>query len=541
MQSFRELVEDYALSMWQRRWYAVVVAWSICLAGWAFVIQMPDVYESKARIYVDTESVLRPLLKGIVVDTNVLSEVELMQRTLLSTPNLTKISHMADLDLDAKTPLDQQNLITQLRRRVTITTEGPGLFSIAYGDPSPQTAKKVIESILNVFVESNLGNRRNDLVMARNFIDEQISAYQRQLDDIEKRMADFKAKNIDVLSGDQTIIGRLEAATAELQKTKVELAEARDKQSELRRQLADVPKLVETTNADSMGPDLSPPGDIAGSGPLGDAAVRVADLQKKLGDLLLSYTEQHPDVVRVKHQLELAQKELETEQDTKSKDAAPPDASLARGVKSTIPNPVYQEVKLQLVTLDTTIASLVGRMARNAEEVKKWQQLAQSSPELNAQMVRLGRDYEIIKRSYQELLNRREAAKMGQEMQAQTQTVSYRIIDPPELPRKPIGPNRPLFLGIVLIAGLMAGGGLAFVLVHVDDAIRNTVQLQHSVPFPLLGCVSLLRSELSRRQALVSTACFSLTVVGLLGVFGIMLAEVSYLRVVAQSVLKLHV
>lgn len=540
MQSIREIIEDYALSLWQRRWYAVAAAWAICLAGWAFVIQMPDVYEAKARIYVDTASVLRPLLKGIVVDTNVLSEVELMQRTLLSTPNLTKISHMSDLDLDVKTPRDQQNLITQLRRRITITTEGPGLFSISYRDSIPQRAQKVVESILNVFVESNLGNRRKDLVMARNFIDEQINAYQQKLDDIEKRMADFKAKNIDMLSGDQTIVSRLEAAAAAMQKTRTELAEARDQQKELQRQLANVPEFVETTNADATGPDLNPPGDIADSNPLGEATARVAELKKKLSDLLLSDTEQHPDVVRVKHQLEQAQKELEAAQNTKSKNLSLPDNSQARGVKSTLPNPIYQQLKVQLVTLDTTIASLSGRLARNAEEVKKWKQLAQSSPELNAQMVRLGRDYEIIKRNYQELVNRREAAKMGEEVQGQTQTVSYRVVDPPELPSKPTGPNRPLFLGIVLIAGVVGGCGLAFLLIHVDDTIRNTVQLQHLVPFPILGSVSLLRSEMNRRRAFVSTACFGLTIIGLLGAFGITLATESHLRAVAQAVLKLH-
>src|SRR5579863_9554469 len=126
------IVMTYARALWRRRWYAAAVAWVICLAGWAFVIHLPNQYEAKARIYVDTESMLRPLLRGIAADSNILSQVDLMQRTLLSRPNLQKVSHMADLDLAAHTPADTEGVINDLRARTTVSGEGRNLFTISY-------------------------------------------------------------------------------------------------------------------------------------------------------------------------------------------------------------------------------------------------------------------------------------------------------------------------------------------------------------------------------------------------------------------------
>jgi polysaccharide chain length determinant protein (PEP-CTERM system associated) len=554
MQNIREIIHDYAAAFWGRRWYVILVAWPICLAGWGFVIHMPDMYKAKARVYVDADSMLRPLLRGIAADTNEINEIQLMERTLLSGPNLTKVAHLADLDLKVKTPTDQEELVDALRESISISTDGRNMFSIAYTATDPQRAKKVVESVLDVFVESNLGNSRRDLITARNFIDEQIREYQRQLDGIEKRMSDFKSRNIGAIGGDQTFTGRLESSAADLQKAREELQDSREKQKELQHQLANVPEYIETASSDSLGPDLGPPGpggpDSASAGPPGAAPIdpntaaaqmKVKDLEAKISDLLLAYTNEHPDVVHMKRLLDQAKKNLKAAEEAAPK--APPQndglqGAAARTVKTTVPNPVYQQLKLQLVSLDTTIAGLEGRERRSSDEVKKWNQLAQSQPELNAQMVRLARDYEIIKRSYQELLNRREAAKIGQEMQSQTQTVSFRIIDPPELPHLPIGPNRELFMVIVLVAGLGAGGALVYVLAKTDETISNVSRLESAAPFPILGSVTLILSTDARRHALVGVVAFSMTIFGLLGAFGVSLMEQTQLKHIAQSVLK---
>src|SRR5579859_5015697 len=157
MTSVKAMALTYARALWRRRWYGVAVSWLVCLAGWAFVMQIPNQYEAKARIYVDTDSVLRPLMRGIAVDTNILSQVDLMQRTLLSAPNLQKVSHSADLDLAARTPAESEGIVNSLRQRIAVLGEGRNLFTLTYTGPNRETAAKVVQSLLTVFVESNLG------------------------------------------------------------------------------------------------------------------------------------------------------------------------------------------------------------------------------------------------------------------------------------------------------------------------------------------------------------------------------------------------
>jgi polysaccharide chain length determinant protein (PEP-CTERM system associated) len=523
----------YAAALWRRRWQGAVVAWLFCLAGWAFVMQLPNIYQATARIYVDTDSMLRPLMRGIAVDSNILNEVDLMQRTLLSRPNLLRVLHLSDLDLGAKTQADTEDLLTDLQRRITVSSEGRNLFSLAYSGPNVTVAKKVVQSLLTVFVESNLGNSRKDMVSARNFIDEQLHDYERQLDAADKRMSEFKAKNIGFLPGDNNFSTKLEAAAQELARTQAELEESKQKKEELTKQLATIPKTIETTSA---GPDIGagpPISDDTGSGSGSEASARVTDLERQIKVLLDTYTPLHPDVVRLQKRLDQAKQEAKEEKEKKEKEAAEAPktdgdtpAVDPRATHNTAPNPTYESLTLQMVTLQTTIASLESRLQRNAAEVEKWRKLAVSVPEVAAQMAKLNRDYDVIHKAYDELLNRREAAKIGNDLETQTQTVQFRIIDPPDAPTAPIGPKRLLFLSMVLVAGIAAGGAFAFLLAQMDDSIATMRQLKDLVAWPVLGAVSSVSLPFERRRRRMTAIAFAVSCVVLVTVYvGLVSAE----------------
>jgi len=498
----------HARSLWRRRWHAAGVAWVFCLAGWAYVLTLPNAYEATTRIYVDTESMLRPLMRGIAVDSNILTQVDLIQRTLLSRPNLQRVSHMADLDLAAHSPTDIEEVINDLRRRTLVTGEGRNLFTISYTGPSRETATRVVQSLLTVFVESNLGNSRQDIDSAKSFIDDQLRNYTQLLDEADKRVADFKAKNVGYLPGDSNYGTKLEQAREELAKTQAELDDNRQQREVLSKQLAGVPRVVESINAGgSAGPPIGGGPDL-GSGGSGDAATRVAELERKLRSLLENFTDQHPDVVRTKKLIEQAKQEAA---------AVPADAPAAplTGIKTTAPNPVYDQLQIQLVTFDTNIASLQSKLKRNQAAVEKWQGLAKEVPEIAAQLSKLNRDYDVTKKAYDELLNRRESAKIGSDLQTQTQTVQFRVVDPPAAPIKPVAPKRPLLLAVVLIGGMIAGGAFAFLLTQVDDSVLTVRQLKELVPLPVLGGISLVTTDVQKRQRFVGALGFVGAALGL--------------------------
>lgn len=503
----------HARSLWRRRWYAAGVAWVFCLAGWTYVITLPDTYQATARIYVDTESMLRPLMRGIAVDSNILTQVDLIQRTLLSRPNLQRVSHMADLDLAAATPSETEAVLNNLRQRTTVSGEGRNLFTISYSGPSRDSATRVVQSLLTVFVESNLGNSRQDIDSAKSFIDDQLRNYTQLLDEADKRVAAFKAKNIGYLPGDSNYSSRLDAAKEDLAKTQAELDDNRQQRAVLAKQLESVPRMVESINAAGAGagpplggPDVS--GGGASTGP--DPYARVADLEQKLRVLLENDTEQHPDVIRTRRLLERAKQEADAAQAQNI--PAPPSPGT---VRTTAPNPVYDQIQIQLVTLDTNIASLESKLKRNQATVDKWQGLAKEVPEVAAELSKLMRDYDVTKKAYDELLNRRESAKIGSDLQTQTQTVQFRVVDPPASPLKPVAPKRPLLLAVVLVGGILAGGAFAFLLTQIDDSVLTVRQLKELVSLPVLGGISLVTTDLQKRQRVVGAVGFLAAALGL--------------------------
>ncbi len=161
--------------MWRRRWNILLVAWLLCVAGWIFVAVLPNKYESTVRIYVDTDSMLRPLLSGIAVETNPDRELEVMQRTLLSQPNLEEVIRVTDLGLEVNTAVEREELIRKLWLKIDVLSEKKNLFEIKYSHPSAETARQVVQSLLTIFVEANLGESRREMDDARRFIDEQIN------------------------------------------------------------------------------------------------------------------------------------------------------------------------------------------------------------------------------------------------------------------------------------------------------------------------------------------------------------------------------
>src|SRR3954451_24441809 len=190
MDAIRLLITQYLRAAWRRRWIGVIIAWLVCGVGWVGVYAIPNHYESSARLFVDADAVLTPLLRGIAVDSTPTTQLEIVQRTLLSRPNLEKLISKTDLDLTLNNPSDRQRLLGTLANTVKVTPQTRNLFTITYRDKSPKLAHDVVQTLLTIFVESATGGSRSDMENARRFLERQIQSYEQQLRAAEKRRAD---------------------------------------------------------------------------------------------------------------------------------------------------------------------------------------------------------------------------------------------------------------------------------------------------------------------------------------------------------------
>ena len=189
---------SYAWGVWKHRWLALAVAWVVAIGGWIWVWQLPEAYVASARVYVDTNSVLRPLLQGLAVQPNVESCIGLLSRTLLSRPNLEKLMRMTDLDLQVVTAKEKDQLLNDLQKSIRLwaNQKDKSLYSISVQDPDRDTAKRIAQALITVFIESSLSGKREDSSGAQDFLDEQIKEYEARLIGAETRSANFRQKHM---------------------------------------------------------------------------------------------------------------------------------------------------------------------------------------------------------------------------------------------------------------------------------------------------------------------------------------------------------
>lgn len=499
MQEILVQVFSYIRGIWKRRWWMLLVAWVVSVAGWAVVLKMPDQYESSAKVYVDTHSVLQPLLRGIAIQSDVDQQVQLMTKTIFTRPNLEKVARMADLDLEVRNDKQMDALLDSIRSRVAMSSgRRQNIFTISYEDPNPNVAKNVVQAFLTVFVESSLGSSRKESSVAQKFIDEQIAEYEERLEDAESVLMEFKQENVGLMPGrGSDYFSTLKAEQDQLQAAQDHLAELKIRRDEIKRQMA----------AEEPTIGLSPTANIFGDGVSHPLDGRIAELEARLDELLIKYTDMHPDVQSNQDTLAKLKEQREKEIEEAKKNI--PEVANATPLQQ---NPVYQQLKIALGQVSAEIVTMKKRVANGKEGVEKLEALVDTIPEVEAEMKRLNRDYNIVKKNYDELLARREAARVARDADATGDSVKFDVVEPPRVPVKPSGPNRPLFLTAALVAGLSIGIALAFLLSQLKQTFDTRAALRDAIGLPVLGSISMEWSAKQRMRIRMETAAF--TVVG---------------------------
>jgi polysaccharide chain length determinant protein (PEP-CTERM system associated) len=493
--------------VWRFRWLALVIAAALCAVGWMGVVALPDRYEVTTKVFLDTRSILRPLLKGLAIDNRVQENTALMmRRTLLVRPNLAAVARKTDMDLQAKTPEALELLLDELAEKINLTgTERDNIYVISYEHSDPELARSVVEALLNLFVERSLGDTRRDAGKSKQFIDKQIAEYEARLLAAESRLSEFKQQNVGMLPGEtQSYYSRLESVRGELQGAKLALEEASRRRDEYRRQLEGVESLFEPEVA-------APVAAMARTHPL-DA--RIQSLEANLDQLLLQYTERHPDVVATRGILTDLRKRREEELA-----AMPaPKAPLASGVPHQ--NALQRQLSVAAGAAEAEVSALAARVEEFQRREGSLIKMVDTIPRIEAELKRLNRDYDVNKNQYDELLKRREALNISEQANQTTDTVQFNILEPPRVPIVPTGPNRPLFSAVVLVMAFAIGMGIAWVVGMMRPAVYSAEELENAFSVPVLGTVSRVwtQGELVRRRfSVVTFVCGCFVLLGLFG------------------------
>jgi len=493
MQELMEQVSAALKGMWRFRWHGLAVAWLAAIAGVAIVMKLPDQYEASARIFVDTQSILKPLMAGLAVQPNIDQQVVMLSRTLISRPNIEKLIRMADLDLKSSSRVTQETLIEGLTKALQIkSTDRDNLYTLSYRDEDAARAKRVIQSLVSIFVESSLGASRKDNDSAKLFLNEQIKNYEAKLEEAETRLKNFRLRNLDMQLGDgKDSAERLSELSSQLEKARLELREAESARDAAKAQLAG----ERSSSTNLVTQSLLQESAISVATPEIDA--RIEAQKKTLDNLRQRYTDLHPDIVsgeRLVKELE-QQKRKEVQELRRAALAAP---SPTVGVSNN--SLALQEITRVLAAAEVQVASLRARVAEYAARYKQAQSMMKTAPQLEAEAAQLNRDYAINKKNYENLVARRESAVMSGQLDVASGVADFRLIDPPRVSPKPVSPNRLLLLPLALVAAVGAGVFTAFAGFQLRPVFFKISDLRERFGLPVLGAVSLVMSDSERRR-----------------------------------------
>ncbi|MBU2883709.1 chain-length determining protein [Psychrosphaera sp. B3R10] len=478
LQATIQMVLDYIKGIWIKKRFIIMSSWLIVPLGLFLVAQMPDVYESKAKVFADTRSMLRPLLRGLAIQTDASTEIQLIAKTLLSRPNLEEIARNTDMDIKASSPQEFNEIVEKLREDINFNSGGrENIYTISYTGQDPQLAKRVVSATLDKFVESSLGQNRQDSDTASKFLDEQLEEYSQRLSAAEQRLATFKKQYGDMMAGSgsgyyqevSNLKSRIEAIDLEISEKSTQLQSLKDKFSS-------------STNIDNK----SEHSNIATQ-----YDARIKQLQANLDDLQIRFTDKHPDVVQTREKLDHLVNLRKTEIEELMTSVA--DGQVASGTLSE--NAIVQDLSIAMNNLDSNIASLTVRRQSFKEKLDELDQKLDLIPDIEAKQSALNRDYGITKGKYEELLSRKESADLSRKADMSAEEVKFRIIEPPMVPLQPTGPKRLILYTVVTILGFVAGIAVAFLVSQLNPVVVSANALTELTNRPVFGMVTDIHLE----------------------------------------------
>ena len=489
MQDLEQTIQmalDFIRGIWIKKRYVMICSWLICPIGFFYVLTLPDVYESDAQVYVDTRSVLQPLLRGMVVGSNPEQEIQMMARTLLSRANIEIIARQSDLDITVNGNENYNKLITKLTKDIDLKGTGrDNIYTISYANESPEMARTVVQETLDLFVAGSLGSSRQGTDTTTRFLDEQIAEYENELAESEQRLANFQRKYNDILPAQGSFYSNLQSLKQLLEVTKLSIKETQQQinamngQSRQAQQAADgfdvrnnAGEQVLTTRYDE----------------------RILSLEGRLDELRLRFTDKHPDVIQSKNL-------LMSLKDARQKDI---NTFLAQDVGSDSPSILTEsdrELRFEIARLEGMLASLEVREKDTQDRIIALQATIDLVPQIESEETGLNRDYGIKKQKYEELLSRRESNNLARSADNQADDLKFRIIRPPLIADKPSGPKRIIFYTAILLIGFGLGGGIAFLMSMLKPVLVRGQQISDLTGYPIWGSVTHLdHVRLSKRN-----------------------------------------
>lgn len=457
----------------------------IAVAALAAGATWPKKFESSTTILVQESNIVTGLMEGRAVATSVADRASIAREVIFSRKAMDDILAAGGwLARDPKpSPLEQDRIIESITNRTKIASPRDNLIQITYSDSEADRSYKITQRLAELFIKESLATKERESRNAFEFIDGQVESYHKKLTDAEDKLKIYREANVDARPGGEVDSNaRISQLRSQVEQARMELMEQRSRESAL---VAQVSGESEVTAVQTRA---------------GQIRVQLADLQVQLDKLLLTYTNDYPDVVRIRHQMQDLEEALKRDEAQKTAGKATNPSAIDSAAQY---NPLYQELRSKLNEARRNGGAIASRMSASegmlAAELERSKRIANSENALSE----LTRDYEVNRDIYQDLLKRRENARVSMDLDEKQQGLTFRIQEPAVMPLRPSGLRMMHFAMAGLGLGIVLPLGLLFGYARFDPRVRSVAQIERIAGVPVLASIPVYATPADRRRSIL--------------------------------------
>lgn len=444
MQNFKEILR-YLRALHRHRYLFTFITLVVMTAIGAYSFTLPRKYSADTTVFIE-RNVIDDLVKGIAVSPDINDRISVLRYAILSRDLVNKTLEEIGSDIFTKPVAEQQDYVSKLIERINLRIRGQELFTLSLVDKDPAFAQKFVNTLVGTYVEENISAKRQETYGANRFLDEQIEIFKAQLGVAEDKIIDFRKKNGIYFSVDE---GSTLANIREL-KTQIESIELNQdtllaRKGQIQSQLDSLPETIDMVSQGAEGS-------------------RLASMESRLNNLLLKYTDNYPEVIRLKSEIDALKMRL-TEPDN--------DENKPERTRLTSLNPLHQDLQGRVFEIDAELSSLAARKLNLQKTIAKREGELREVPTARKELGLLVQERDSIRNVYDELLGRMSQSEVSKQMEISNKAATFRIVDAAVLPEVPVSPNMLKMLLLAIVGGLGSGIGVIYLLESMDSRVRD--------------------------------------------------------------------
>lgn len=433
-------------------------------------LMWPKTFTASTTILVEDKKIIQPLMQGAAVATEVRDRGRLAREIIFGRKIMNQILDHGGWTGNNPKPEEREKLIERITKRTDITGPGRDLIKIEYSDNDPQRAYDITRKYAELYIAESLGTKVDESQAAFEFIDKQTREYHDKLLKAEEQLKEFRTANLDARPGtDADISARLSQLQTRIEQATQDQKEAEVKKASLEKQLSGEAEVSSALSRE------------------GQYRARIIELSSRLETLRLSYHDDYPDIVQLKHQIEDLKQAIT--EDRKHREAAKASGQAVVIDEGVVNNPVYQQLKQELSQTRVNIEMLNARISEAKRQLQQELERGRRVHGGEATLAELTRDYQVNRDIYQDLLRRRENARVSMNLDTEKQGLTIKIQEPATLPLTPSGLRFAHFLAAGLMLGIGMPLGLLFAKLQLDPRARVGAIIAEKHKVPMLGVV----------------------------------------------------